>query len=195
MKCLSSLEKLIFLSPNTSIAIDSSWDKTDSYVIHALCSFNSLTGGGDREILWEFSHHAFVKHINIFCEANKWLYMSLIKTIFPELAVAVEFLKNAPKGNCDAIHIYIISPAGKAKELAERPLIESWQWQEQSVHWLHTHVNEDLISVCLSCVRLIMDRLATMPTNSSLQVEFKLLNQVDLKMIFEFESNQPFLEV
>ncbi|KAK8714782.1 hypothetical protein V6N13_042131 [Hibiscus sabdariffa] len=138
-----------------------------------LCSIPSpktvlVVGGGDGGVLREISRHSSVEHIDI-CEIDK-MVIDASKLFFPELAVgfedprvhlhvgdAIEFLRHVPKGKYDAIVVDSSDPVGPAQELVEKPFFETVAQalrpggvlcnMAESM-WLHTHLIEDMISVC-----------------------------------------------
>ncbi|XP_074319803.1 spermine synthase [Silene latifolia] len=138
-----------------------------------LCSIKSpknvlVVGGGDGGVLREVSRHASVEHIDI-CEIDE-MVIDVSKKFFPELYVgfsdprvklhvgdAVEFMKNAPEGKYDAIIVDSSDPVGPAIELVEKPFFETMArtlrpggvlCNMAESMWLHTHLIEDMISVC-----------------------------------------------
>ncbi|KAL6127561.1 hypothetical protein ACLB2K_070926 [Fragaria x ananassa] len=138
-----------------------------------LCSIPSpknvlVVGGGDGGVLREISRHSSVEHIDI-CEIDQ-LVIDVSKKFFPELAVgfedlrvhlhvgdATEFLRNAPKGKYDAVIVDSSDPVGPAQELVEKPFFETVAralrpggvlCNMAESMWLHTHLIEDMISVC-----------------------------------------------
>ncbi|XVE58391.1 hypothetical protein DITRI_Ditri04bG0166100 [Diplodiscus trichospermus] len=143
-------------------------------IVHLpLCSIPSpktvlVVGGGDGGVLREISRHSSVEHIDI-CEIDR-MVIEVSKKFFPELAVgfedprvrlhvgdAVEFLRHVPKGKYDAIVVDSSDPVGPAQELVEKPFFETIAralrpggvlCNMAESMWLHTHLIEDLVSVC-----------------------------------------------
>ncbi|KAK9914503.1 hypothetical protein M0R45_038278 [Rubus argutus] len=138
-----------------------------------LCSIPSpknvlVVGGGDGGVLREVSRHSSVEHIDI-CEIDK-MVIDVSKKFFPELAVgfedprvhlhvgdATEFLRHAPEGKYDAVIVDSSDPVGPAQELVEKPFFETIAkalrpggvlCNMAESMWLHTHLIEDMISVC-----------------------------------------------
>lgn len=138
-----------------------------------LCSIPSpkkvlVVGGGDGGVLREISRHSSVELIDI-CEIDQ-MVIDVSKKFFPELSVgfedprvqlhvgdAVEFLRRATEGKYDAIIVDSSDPVGPAKELVERPFFETMAralrpggvlCNMAESMWLHTHLIEDMISVC-----------------------------------------------
>ncbi|KVI04666.1 Spermidine/spermine synthase family [Cynara cardunculus var. scolymus] len=127
-----------------------------------------VVGGGDGGVLREISRHSSVELIDI-CEIDK-MVIDVSKKFFPELAVgfedprvhlhvgdAVEFIRNVPEGKYDAIIVDSSDPVGPAQELVERPFFEMIARALRAggvlcnmaeSMWLHTHLIEDMISVC-----------------------------------------------
>ncbi|XP_062120201.1 spermine synthase-like isoform X1 [Humulus lupulus] len=138
-----------------------------------LCSIPSpktvlVVGGGDGGVLREICRHSSVEHIDI-CEIDK-MVIDVSKEFFPELAVgfedprvhlhiddAVKFLRDAPEGKYDAVIVDSSDPVGPAQELVERPFFETIAkalrpggvlCNMAESFWLHTHLIQDMISVC-----------------------------------------------
>ncbi|KAL9225387.1 hypothetical protein vseg_001320 [Gypsophila vaccaria] len=138
-----------------------------------LCSIKSpknvlVVGGGDGGVLREIARHTSVEHIDI-CEIDK-MVVDVSKQFFPDLHVgfedprvhlhigdAVEFMKNAPEGKYDAIVVDSSDPVGPAQELVEKPFFETMArtlrpggvlCNMAESMWLHTHLIEDMMSVC-----------------------------------------------
>ncbi|KAD2805577.1 hypothetical protein E3N88_38954 [Mikania micrantha] len=128
-----------------------------------------VVGGGDGGVLREISRHNSVELIDI-CEIDK-MVIDVSRKFFPELAVgfedsrvhlhvgdAVEFIRNIPEGKYDAIIVDSSDPvAGPAQELVERPFFEMLAralrpggvlCNMAESMWLHTHLIQDMISVC-----------------------------------------------
>lgn len=138
-----------------------------------LCSIESpknvlVVGGGDGGVLREIARHKSVEHIDI-CEIDK-MVIDVSKKFFPELSLgfedprvhlhigdAVDFLKNALEGKYDAIIVDSSDPVGPAQELVEKPFFERIAralrpggvlCNMAESMWLHTHLIEDMISIC-----------------------------------------------
>ncbi|XP_074349072.1 spermine synthase-like isoform X5 [Apium graveolens] len=138
-----------------------------------LCSIVSpknvlVVGGGDGGVLREISRHSSVKHIDI-CEMDT-MVIDASMMFFPELAIgfedhrvqlhisdAIEFLKNAPEGQYDAIIVDSSDPLGPAQELVERSFFQATAralrpggvlCSMAESMWLHTHLIEDMITAC-----------------------------------------------
>ncbi|CAN6705916.1 unnamed protein product [Malus baccata var. baccata] len=134
-----------------------------------LCSIPSpktvlVVGGGDGGVLREVSRHPSVEHIDI-CEIDK-MVIDVSKKFFPRLAVgfqdprvhlhiadATEFLRLAPEGKYDAVIVDSSDPVGPVQELVEKPFFETIARALRPGGvlcnmWLHTHLIQDLISVC-----------------------------------------------
>ncbi|XP_045816058.1 spermine synthase-like isoform X1 [Trifolium pratense] len=139
-----------------------------------LCSIPSpktvlVVGGGDGGVLREISRHSSVEHIDI-CEIDK-MVIDVSRKFFPELAVgfddprvhlhvgdAIEFLRRAPEGRYDAVIVDSSDPVGPAQELVEKPFFETISkalrpggvlCNMAESMWLHTHLIQDMISICL----------------------------------------------
>ncbi|XP_039069569.1 spermine synthase-like [Hibiscus syriacus] len=158
-----------------------------------LCSIPSpktvlVVGGGDGGVLREISRHSSVEHIDI-CEIDK-MVIDVSKKFFPELAVgfedprvhlhvgdAIEFLRHVPKAKYDAIIVDSSDPVGPAQELVEKPFFETIAQalrpggvlcnMAESM-WLHTHLIEDMLSVCREtfkgCVHYAWTSVPTYPS-------------------------------
>ncbi|XP_051143007.1 spermine synthase isoform X2 [Andrographis paniculata] len=138
-----------------------------------LCSIESpknvlVVGGGDGGVLREIARHRSVEKIDI-CEIDQ-LVIDVSKKFFPDLAIgfedprvhlhvgdAVEFLRQTPEGKYDAIIVDSSDPVGPAQELVERPFFENIAralrpggvlCNMAESMWLHTHLIQDMISVC-----------------------------------------------
>ncbi|PIA49039.1 hypothetical protein AQUCO_01300113v1 [Aquilegia coerulea] len=138
-----------------------------------LCSISSpknvlVVGGGDGGVLREIARHSSVECIDI-CEIDK-MVIDVSKKFFPDLAVgfedprvqlhigdAIEFLRNAKEGMYDAIIVDSSDPVGPAQELVEKPFFEMIAralrpggvlCNMAESMWLHTHLIEDMISIC-----------------------------------------------
>ncbi|KAJ9552951.1 hypothetical protein OSB04_016996 [Centaurea solstitialis] len=127
-----------------------------------------VVGGGDGGVLREISRHSSVESIDI-CEIDE-MVIDVSKKFFPELAIgfedprvhlhvgdAVEFIRNIPEGKYDAIIVDSSDPVGPAQELVERPFFEMIAKALRAggvlcnmaeSMWLHTHLIDDMISVC-----------------------------------------------
>ncbi|KAK4745481.1 hypothetical protein SAY87_011793 [Trapa incisa] len=165
-----------------------------------LCSIPSpktvlVVGGGDGAVLREISRHGSVQHIDI-CEIDK-LVIDVSKKFFPKLATgfddprvhlhvgdAVEFLKDVPPGKYDAIIVDSSDPVGPALELVEKPFFEMIAQglrpggvlcnMAESM-WLHTHLIEDMISICKEIFRgSVHYAWTTVPTYPSGVIGFLL---------------------
>ncbi|RZC84831.1 hypothetical protein C5167_047616 [Papaver somniferum] len=138
-----------------------------------LCSIPSpknvlVIGGGDGGVLREISRHKSVEHIDI-CEIDD-MVIEVSKKFFPELSIGfedprvrlhvgdgAEFLRNSTEGKYDAIVVDSSDPVGPAQELVERPFFEAVAkalrpggvlCNMAESMWLHTHLIQDLISIC-----------------------------------------------
>ncbi|KAL4325723.1 hypothetical protein GQ457_11G032840 [Hibiscus cannabinus] len=138
-----------------------------------LCSIPSpktvlVVGGGDGGVLREIARHNSVQHIDI-CEIDR-MVIEVSKKFFPELAAgfddarvclhvgdAVEFLTHVPEGKYDAIIVDSSDPVGPAQQLVEKPFFETIAralrpggvlCNMAESMWLHTHIIDDMISVC-----------------------------------------------
>lgn len=138
-----------------------------------LCSIKSpknvlVVGGGDGGVLREVARHSSVELIDI-CEIDE-MVIDVSRKFFPELAVgfedprvhlhvgdAVEFIKNVPEGKYDAIIVDSSDPVGPAQELVEKPFFQMLAralrpggvlCNMAESMWLHTHLIQDMISVC-----------------------------------------------
>ncbi|XP_070681119.1 spermine synthase-like [Malus domestica] len=142
-----------------------------------LCSIPSpktvlVVGDGDGGVLREVSRHPSVEHIDI-CEIDK-MVIDVSKKFFPRLAVgfedprvhlhiadATEFLRLAPVGMfftfTICLNVRFPLDAGPAQELVEKPFFETIAralrpggvlCNMAESMWLHTHLIQDLISVC-----------------------------------------------
>ncbi|KAI4384837.1 hypothetical protein MLD38_002939 [Melastoma candidum] len=163
-----------------------------------LCSIQSpksvlVVGGGDGGVLREISRHNSVKHIDI-CEIDK-LVIDVSKQYFPEIAIrfddprvhlhvgdAVEFLQQAPAGKSDAIIVDPSDPVGPAEQLVEKPFLEMIAralrpggvlCNMAESMWLHTHLIEELISVCREMFKGSVNYAwTTVPTYPSSSIGF-----------------------
>ncbi|KAF5191068.1 Polyamine aminopropyltransferase [Thalictrum thalictroides] len=138
-----------------------------------LCSIPSpknvlVVGGGDGGVLREIARHSSVEYIDI-CEIDK-MVIDVSKKFFPDLSVgfedprvrlhigdAIDFLRNAKEGMYDAIIVDSSDPVGPAQELVEKPFFEMIAralrpggvlCNMAESMWLHTHLIEDMISIC-----------------------------------------------
>ncbi|KAL5727044.1 spermidine synthase [Ranunculus cassubicifolius] len=138
-----------------------------------LCSIPSpkkvlVVGGGDGGVLREIARHGSVESIDI-CEIDK-MVIDVSKKFFPDLSIgfedprvrlhvgdAIEFLKNVDEGKYDAIIVDSSDPVGPAQELVEKPFFEMIAralrpggvlCNMAESMWLHTHLIEDMISIC-----------------------------------------------
>ncbi|KAI3907257.1 hypothetical protein MKW92_005142 [Papaver armeniacum] len=138
-----------------------------------LCSIPSpknvlVIGGGDGGVLREISRHKSVEHIDI-CEIDD-MVIEVSKKFFPELSIGfedprvrlhvgdgAEFLRNSTEGKYDAIIVDSSDPVGPAQELVKRPFFEAVAkalrpggvlCNMAESMWLHTHLIQDLISIC-----------------------------------------------
>ncbi|RXH95242.1 hypothetical protein DVH24_024926 [Malus domestica] len=124
-----------------------------------LCSIPSpktvlVVGDGDGGVLREVSRHPSVEHIDI-CEIDK-MVIDVSKKFFPRLAVGFE----DPRVHlhiADATEFLRLAPVGPAQELVEKPFFETIAralrpggvlCNMAESMWLHTHLIQDLISVC-----------------------------------------------
>ncbi|CAK7324138.1 unnamed protein product [Dovyalis caffra] len=160
-----------------------------------LCSIRSpknvlVVGGGDGGLLREVSCHSSAEQIHL-CEIDQ-MVIDVSKKFFPQLSVgfedphvrlhvgdAVEFLHSTPEGKYDAIIVDSSDPVGPAQELVERPFFETIAralrpggvlCNMAESMWLHTHLIQDMISICHetfkgSVLRLI--KLSKMDENPS----------------------------
>ncbi|XP_013606576.1 PREDICTED: spermine synthase [Brassica oleracea var. oleracea] len=164
-----------------------------------LCSTPSpknvlVVGGGDGGVLREISRHSSVEVIDI-CEIDK-MVIDVSKKFFPELAVgfedprvqlhigdAVEFLRNSPEGKYDAIIVDSSDPVGPAQALVEKPFFETLAralkpggvlCNMAESMWLHTHLIEDMISVCRQTFKTVQYAWSSVPTYPSGVIGFIL---------------------
>ncbi|TQE04674.1 hypothetical protein C1H46_009757 [Malus baccata] len=124
-----------------------------------LCSIPSpktvlVVGGVDGGVLREVSRHPSVEHIDI-CEIDKMVIDD--PRVHLHIADATEFLRLAPEGKYDAVIVDSSDPVGPAQELVEKPFFETIAralrpggvlCNMAESMWLHTHLIQDLISVC-----------------------------------------------
>ncbi|XP_071686187.1 spermine synthase isoform X1 [Rutidosis leptorrhynchoides] len=166
------------------------WSKTNSY----WCLQVLVVGGGDGGVLREISRHSSVELIDI-CEIDK-MVIDVGKKFFPELAVgfedprvhlhvgdAVEFIRNIPEGKYDAIIVDSSDPVGPAQELVERPFFEMLAralrpggvlCNMAESMWLHTHLIQDMISVCQKIFKNVHYAWTSVPTYPSGVIGFIL---------------------
>ncbi|CAN7139678.1 unnamed protein product [Brassica rapa subsp. narinosa] len=164
-----------------------------------LCSTPSpknvlVVGGGDGGVLREISRHSSVEVIDI-CEIDK-MVIDVSKKFFPELAVgfedprvqlhigdAVEFLQQSPEGKYDAIIVDSSDPVGPAQALVEKPFFETLAralkpggvlCNMAESMWLHTHLIEDMISVCRQTFKNVQYAWSSVPTYPSGVIGFIL---------------------
>ncbi|XP_042422667.1 spermine synthase-like isoform X1 [Zingiber officinale] len=164
-----------------------------------LCSIPSpktvlVIGGGDGGVLREIARHSSVEHIDI-CEIDK-LVIDVCKQFFPDLSVgfedprvrlhvddAVKFLRDAPEGMYDAIIVDSSDPIGPARELVEKPFFETIARalkpggvlcnQAESM-WLHTHLIQEMLSICRETFNSVHYAWASVPTYPSGVIGFLL---------------------
>ncbi|CAN7039233.1 unnamed protein product [Brassica rapa subsp. trilocularis] len=164
-----------------------------------LCSTPSpknvlVVGGGDGGVLREISRHSSVEVIDI-CEIDK-MVIDVSKKFFPELAVgfedprvqlhigdAVEFLRKSPAGKYDAIIVDSSDPVGPALALVEKPFFETLAralkpggvlCNMAESMWLHTHLIEDMISICRQTFKNVQYAWSSVPTYPSGVIGFVL---------------------
>ncbi|XP_015070746.1 spermine synthase [Solanum pennellii] len=164
-----------------------------------LCSIKSpkkvlVVGGGDGGVLREISRHSSVELIDI-CEIDK-MVIDVSKKYFPDLAIgfedprvnlhvgdAVEFLKNTPEGKYDAIIVDSSDPVGPAIELVEGPFFAKIAralrpggvlCNMAESMWLHTHLIQDMISICRETFSSVHYAWASVPTYPSGVIGFLL---------------------
>ncbi|MQL96026.1 hypothetical protein Taro_028696, partial [Colocasia esculenta] len=154
-----------------------------------------VIGGGDGGVLREISRHASVEVIDI-CEIDK-LVIDVCKEFFSNLYVgfgdprvrlhvgdAVDFLRNAPEGKYDAIIVDSSDPIGSpAQELVEKPFFETIARalrpggvlcnQAESM-WLHTHLIQDMLSICSETFKTVHYAWTSVPTYPSGSIGFLL---------------------
>ncbi|RZC91368.1 hypothetical protein C5167_027431 [Papaver somniferum] len=166
-----------------------------------LCSIPSpknflVIGGGDGGVLREISRHKSVEHIDI-CEIDDMVIEVFSKKFFPELSIGfedprvrlhvgdgAEFLRNSTEGKYDAIIVDSSDPVGPAQELVERPFFEAVAkalrpggvlCNMAESMWLHTHLIQDLISICrLTFKGSVHYAWTSVPTYSSGVIGFLL---------------------
>ncbi|KAG7537726.1 S-adenosyl-L-methionine-dependent methyltransferase [Arabidopsis suecica] len=164
-----------------------------------LCSISSpknvlVVGGGDGGVLREISRHSSVEVIDI-CEIDK-MVIDVSKKFFPELAVgfedprvqlhigdAAEFLRKSPEGKYDAIIVDSSDPVGPALALVEKPFFETLAralkpggilCNMAESMWLHTHLIEDMISICRQTFKSVHYAWSSVPTYPSGVIGFVL---------------------
>lgn len=164
-----------------------------------LCSIPSpktvlVVGGGDGGVLREISRHDSVEHIDI-CEIDE-MVINVSKQFFPQLAVgfedprvhlhvgdAVEFLRNAKQGKYDAIIVDSSDPVGPAQELVEMPFFQTIAralrpggvlCNMAESMWLHTHLIQDMISICRQTFKDVHYAWTSVPTYPSGVIGFLL---------------------
>ncbi|CAN8252740.1 unnamed protein product [Cochlearia groenlandica] len=164
-----------------------------------LCSVPSpknvlVVGGGDGGVLRDIARHSSVEVIDI-CEIDK-MVIDVSKKFFPELAVgfedprvqlhigdAVEFLLKSPKGKYDAIIVDSSDPVGPAQALVEKPFFETLAralkpggvlCNMAESMWLHTHLIEDMISICRQTFKSVHYAWSSVPTYPSGAIGFVL---------------------
>ncbi|XP_010482697.1 PREDICTED: spermine synthase-like isoform X2 [Camelina sativa] len=164
-----------------------------------LCSISSpknvlVVGGGDGGVLREISRHSSVEVIDI-CEIDK-MVIDVSKKFFPELAVgfedprvqlhigdAAEFLRKSPEGKYDAIIVDSSDPVGPAQALVEKPFFETLAralkpggilCNMAESMWLHTHLIEDMISICRQTFKSVHYAWSSVPTYPSGVIGFVL---------------------
>ncbi|KAL3373893.1 hypothetical protein AABB24_005718 [Solanum stoloniferum] len=177
-----------------------------------LCSIKSpkkvlVVGGGDGGVLREISRHSSVELIDI-CEIDK-MVIDVSKKYFPDLAigfedprvnlhVAVEFLKNTPEGKYDAIIVDSSDPVGPALELVERPFFATIAralrpggvlCNMAESMWLHTHLIQDMISICRETFSSVHYAWASVPTYPSGAIGFLLCSTEGSSVDFKHPVN------
>ena len=153
-----------------------------------------VVGGGDGGVLREISRHSSVEVIDI-CEIDK-MVIDVSKKFFPELAVgfddprvqlhigdAAEFLRKSPEGKYDAIIVDSSDPVGPALALVEKPFFETLAralkpggvlCNMAESMWLHTHLIEDMISICRQTFKSVHYAWSSVPTYPSGVIGFVL---------------------
>ncbi|XP_064960105.1 spermine synthase-like isoform X4 [Musa acuminata AAA Group] len=154
-----------------------------------LCSIPSpktvlVIGGGDGGVLREIARHSSVEHIDI-CEIDK-MVIDVCKQFFPDLSVGfddprvrlhvadgIKFLRDAPEAMYDVIIVDSSDPIGPARELVEKPFFEMIARalkpggvlcnQAESM-WLHTHLIQDMLSICREIFKSVHYAWASVPT-------------------------------
>ncbi|KMZ72315.1 Spermidine synthase [Zostera marina] len=169
----------------------------------SLCSIPSpkkvlVIGGGDGGVLREISRHSSVESIDI-CEIDQ-MVIDVSKEFFPNLAVgfddtrvqlhvddAVKFLQQTPENTYDAIIIDSSDPIGPAQDLVEKPFFKTVASalkpggvlcnQAESM-WLHTHLIQDMLSVCLQVFKgSVQYAWTSVPTYPSGAIGFLLCSK------------------
>lgn len=179
-----------------------------------LCSIKSpkkvlVVGGGDGGVLREISRHSSVEIIDI-CEIDK-MVIDVSKKFFPDLAIgfedprvnlhvgdAVEFLRNTPEGKYDAIIVDSSDPVGPAQELVEKPFFATLARalrpggvlcnMAESL-WLHTHLIQDMISICRETFSSVHYAWASVPTYPSGVIGFILCSTEGPSVDFKHPVN------
>ncbi|THU72735.1 hypothetical protein C4D60_Mb04t15320 [Musa balbisiana] len=164
-----------------------------------LCSIPSpktvlVIGGGDGGVLREIARHSSVEHIDI-CEIDK-MVIDVCKQFFPDLSVGfddprvqlhvadgIKFLRDAPEAMYDVIIVDSSDPIGPARELVEKPFFEMIARalkrggvlcnQAESM-WLHTHLIQDMLSICREIFKSVHYAWASVPTYPSGVIGFLL---------------------
>ncbi|THU70470.1 hypothetical protein C4D60_Mb08t25350 [Musa balbisiana] len=161
-----------------------------------LCSIPSpktvlVLGGGDGGVLREIARHSSVEHIDI-CEIDKMV----CKKFFPDLSVgfedprvrlhiedAVKFIRDTPEGMYDAIIVDSSDPIGPARELVEKPFFEiiaralrpgGVLCNQAESMWLHTHLIQEMLSICRETFSTVHYAWASVPTYPSGVIGFLL---------------------
>ncbi|XP_004498439.2 spermine synthase-like [Cicer arietinum] len=167
-----------------------------------LCSIQSpktvlVVGGGDGGVLREICRHSSVTHVDI-CEIDQ-MVIDVSKKYFPELAIgfedprvhlhvgdAIEFLKFTSEGKYDAIIVDSSDPVGPAQELVEKPFFVTLAnalraggvlCNMAESMWLHTHLIQDLISICQQTFASVRYAWTTVPTYPSGLIGFILCSK------------------
>ncbi|XP_065021028.1 spermine synthase-like [Musa acuminata AAA Group] len=164
-----------------------------------LCSIPSpktvlVLGGGDGGVLREIARHSSVEHIDI-CEIDK-MVIDVCKKFFPDLSVgfedprvhlhiddAVKFIRDTPEGMYDAIIVDSSDPIGPARELVEKPFFEiiaralrpgGVLCNQAESMWLHTHLIQEMLSICRETFSTVHYAWASVPTYPSGVIGFLL---------------------
>ncbi|XP_064960104.1 spermine synthase-like isoform X3 [Musa acuminata AAA Group] len=153
-----------------------------------------VIGGGDGGVLREIARHSSVEHIDI-CEIDK-MVIDVCKQFFPDLSVGfddprvrlhvadgIKFLRDAPEAMYDVIIVDSSDPIGPARELVEKPFFEMIARalkpggvlcnQAESM-WLHTHLIQDMLSICREIFKSVHYAWASVPTYPSGVIGFLL---------------------
>ncbi|XP_064960103.1 spermine synthase-like isoform X2 [Musa acuminata AAA Group] len=140
-----------------------------------LCSIPSpktvlVIGGGDGGVLREIARHSSVEHIDI-CEIDK-MVIDVCKQFFPDLSVGFD----DPR-----VRLHVAD--GPARELVEKPFFEMIARalkpggvlcnQAESM-WLHTHLIQDMLSICREIFKSVHYAWASVPTYPSGVIGFLL---------------------